>query len=161
MPIFTRRSRADTSQIISAWLSKNGPMVTFASDTSSTHFDLVTRMARKVWWWWGGRGASPPAAKMCRSISATRLERFRRDKGVGRLVVRSHHQLLLKKEKRARHAAHTSLEHANRWTHTVPRGQARPDAFPERPFPHPVPTQMQAIAIHATVHETRRAKSQP
>ena len=35
MPIFTRRSRAGTFQIISAWLSKNGgTMVTFASDTS-------------------------------------------------------------------------------------------------------------------------------
>ena len=34
MPIFTRRSRASTSQIISALLSKNGTMVTFASDTS-------------------------------------------------------------------------------------------------------------------------------
>ena len=34
MPIFTRRSRARTFQIISARLSKNGTMVTFASDTS-------------------------------------------------------------------------------------------------------------------------------
>ena len=34
MPIFTRRSRASTFQIISARLSKNEPMVTFASDTS-------------------------------------------------------------------------------------------------------------------------------
>ena len=34
MPIFTKRSRAGTLQIISALLSKNGPMVTFASDTS-------------------------------------------------------------------------------------------------------------------------------
>ena len=34
MPIFTRRSRARTSQIISARLSKNGTMVTFSSDTS-------------------------------------------------------------------------------------------------------------------------------
>ena len=34
MPLFTRRSRAGTSQIISARLSKNGTMVTFASDTS-------------------------------------------------------------------------------------------------------------------------------
>ena len=50
MPIFTRRSRASTLQIISARLSENGTMVTFASDTSSsTHFDLVTRMAQKAW----------------------------------------------------------------------------------------------------------------
>ena len=34
MPIFKRRSNAGTSQIISARLSKNGPMATFASDTS-------------------------------------------------------------------------------------------------------------------------------
>ena len=34
MPIFTRRSREGTFQIISARLSKNGKMVTFASDTS-------------------------------------------------------------------------------------------------------------------------------
>ena len=34
MPIFTRRSRAGTFQIRSAPLSENGPMVTFASDTS-------------------------------------------------------------------------------------------------------------------------------
>ena len=34
LPIITRRSRASTFQIISARLSKNGPMVTFASDTS-------------------------------------------------------------------------------------------------------------------------------
>ena len=50
LPIFTRRSRAGTSQIISARLSKNGPLVTFASDTcSSTHFYLVKGLARKVW----------------------------------------------------------------------------------------------------------------
>ena len=34
MPILTRRSRASAFQIISARLSKNGTMVTFASDTS-------------------------------------------------------------------------------------------------------------------------------
>ena len=34
MPIFTRRSRAGTLQIIPTRLSKNGPMVTFASDAS-------------------------------------------------------------------------------------------------------------------------------
>ena len=52
MPIFTRRSRASTFQKISARLSKNGTMVTFAFDTSfprHTSFDLVTRMAQKVW----------------------------------------------------------------------------------------------------------------
>ena len=32
--MFTRRSRASTFQIISARLSKNGSMVTFALDTS-------------------------------------------------------------------------------------------------------------------------------
>ena len=51
MPIFTRRSRASTSQIVSARLSKNGLMVTFASSTSlpRTHFDLVIRLAQKAW----------------------------------------------------------------------------------------------------------------
>ena len=51
MPIFTRRSRASTLQIISARLSENGTMVTFALDTSflrhtstSWHWGL-----RKVW----------------------------------------------------------------------------------------------------------------
>ena len=34
MPIFTRRSRASTFQIISARLSESGTMVTFALDTS-------------------------------------------------------------------------------------------------------------------------------
>ena len=34
MPLFTRRSRTSTSQIRPARLSKNEPMVTFASDTS-------------------------------------------------------------------------------------------------------------------------------
>ena len=34
MPIFTRRSRAGTLQIISTRLSKNGSMVTSASDAS-------------------------------------------------------------------------------------------------------------------------------
>ena len=34
MPIFTRRSRAGTLQIIFKRLSKKGPVVTFASDTS-------------------------------------------------------------------------------------------------------------------------------
>ena len=34
MPIFTRRSRASTLQIISARFSENGTMVTFALDTS-------------------------------------------------------------------------------------------------------------------------------
>ena len=34
MPIFTRRSRACTCQILSARLSKNGSMVTFVSDAS-------------------------------------------------------------------------------------------------------------------------------
>ena len=48
MPIFTRRSRVSTFQIVSARLSKNGPMVTFASDTSlprhtSTSHDLGSR----------------------------------------------------------------------------------------------------------------------
>ena len=33
-PVFTERSRANTSQTTSARLSKNGPMVSFASDTS-------------------------------------------------------------------------------------------------------------------------------
>ena len=53
MPMFTRRSRAGTVQIISAPLSKNGTMVTYFCRGyffSSTHFDLVRRMARKVWW---------------------------------------------------------------------------------------------------------------
>ena len=46
--IFTRHSREDTLQIISARLSKNGPMVTFASDTSP-HIYLVKGLARNEW----------------------------------------------------------------------------------------------------------------
>ena len=51
MPIFKRRSRASTLQILSARLSKNGTMVTFFLGYffSSTHFHLVTLTARKVW----------------------------------------------------------------------------------------------------------------
>ena len=51
MPLFTRRSRAGTSQMIPARSSKNGPMVTFCLGyfSSSTHVDLVMRLARKVW----------------------------------------------------------------------------------------------------------------
>ena len=51
MPIFTRRSRTGTSQIISVRLSKNGPMVTFGLGyfSSATHFDLVIRLAQKAW----------------------------------------------------------------------------------------------------------------
>ena len=46
MPIFTRRSRAGTIQIISARLSKNGPLVTFASDTS------LLRHTSTSWYGW-------------------------------------------------------------------------------------------------------------
>ena len=48
---FRRRSRASTFQMISARLSKNGTMVTCCLGYffSSIHFDLVTRMAQKVW----------------------------------------------------------------------------------------------------------------
>ena len=42
MPIFTRRSRASTFQTKSAQLSKNGPMVTFASDGQTS----------TSWHWW-------------------------------------------------------------------------------------------------------------
>ena len=50
MPIFTRRSRASTFQMISALMAKNGPMATFAGYfSSSTHFDLVKRLAQKAW----------------------------------------------------------------------------------------------------------------
>ena len=62
-----------------------------------------------------------------------RLERFRRDKGIGRAPVRKPPAPSCQGRKRARHAAHTSLE---RSAHTVPRVQARPDAFPKRPSPH-------------------------
>ena len=46
MPIFTRRSRASTAQITSARMSKNGPMVTFASDTS------LLRHTSTSWYGW-------------------------------------------------------------------------------------------------------------
>ena len=42
MPIFTRRSRASTFQIISARLSENSIMVTFASDTSFLRHTLTS-----------------------------------------------------------------------------------------------------------------------
>ena len=50
MPILTRRSRASTFQIVSARLSKNDTRITFALGYffSSTHFDLVSLMAQKV-----------------------------------------------------------------------------------------------------------------
>ena len=48
--MFTRRSRASTSQIISARLSKNGSMVTFASDTSFLrHTWLRPTLANPIW----------------------------------------------------------------------------------------------------------------
>ena len=57
MPIFTRHSRTSTSQIISALLSNNGPMVIFASDSSlprhtSTRRDTVGsgRRCGSVFW---------------------------------------------------------------------------------------------------------------
>ena len=46
MPIFTRRSRASTFQILSARLSKNSTMVTFASDTSLPRH---TSTSRRCW----------------------------------------------------------------------------------------------------------------
>ena len=51
MPIFTRRSRASAFQIISARLSKNGPNGYFCLGyfSSSAHFDVVIRLAQKVW----------------------------------------------------------------------------------------------------------------
>ena len=51
MPIFTRRSRASTYQLISARSSKNGTNGNFCLGhfSSSTHSDLVKRMAREVW----------------------------------------------------------------------------------------------------------------
>ena len=45
MPIFTRHARASTLQIISARLSKNGTVITFASDTS-LHRDTSTSWHR-------------------------------------------------------------------------------------------------------------------
>ena len=46
-----RRSRAGTYQIKSARLSKNGTRITFCLGyfSSSTHFDLVIRLAQMVW----------------------------------------------------------------------------------------------------------------
>ena len=49
MPIFTRRWRASTLEIISVRLSKNGPMVTFASDTS------LPRHTSASWRGWLGK----------------------------------------------------------------------------------------------------------
>ena len=56
MPIFTRRSRAGTCQIISARLSKKGPMVTSASDsslprhTSTSWYGWLRRCGGSVFW---------------------------------------------------------------------------------------------------------------
>ena len=56
MPIFTRRSRAGTFQIISARLSNNGPMLTFASDnslprhTSTSWCGWLRRCGCSVFW---------------------------------------------------------------------------------------------------------------
>ena len=51
MPIFTRRSHASTCQLMSARSSKNGTNGTFCLGyfSSSTHSDLVKRMALEVW----------------------------------------------------------------------------------------------------------------
>ena len=51
VPIFTRRSRAGKFQIISTRLSKNGPIVTFASDTS---LPRRTSTSWRVWLGWRG-----------------------------------------------------------------------------------------------------------
>ena len=59
MPIFTRRSRASTLQIISARLSENGTLVTFALDTSflrhtSTLWEgWLRRCGGSVFWFLG------------------------------------------------------------------------------------------------------------
>ena len=52
MPILTKRSCTSTFQIVSARLSKNRTKISFAHGYffSSTHFDLVSLMAQKVWW---------------------------------------------------------------------------------------------------------------
>ena len=56
MPMFTRRSRASTFQIITARLSKNGSMVTFASDasfprhTSTSCYGWLRRCGGSVFW---------------------------------------------------------------------------------------------------------------
>ena len=51
MPIFTRRSRASTLQIISARSSKNGTIVTFALDTS-----FPRHTSTSCHWWLGWCG---------------------------------------------------------------------------------------------------------
>ena len=88
----------------------------------------------------------------------TRLERLRRDKGAWRHVG-SRHRLLLDEEELAMRPTLPSGRCAQ--AHTVPRVQARPDAFPKRPSnifcKILVPTQLQAIATQATFHETFRA----
>ena len=55
MPTFTRRSRTAASQIVSALLTKNGPMVIFASDTSlrdtsTSGHDWLRRRGGSVFW---------------------------------------------------------------------------------------------------------------
>ena len=51
MPIFSRRSRANTFQKISARLSKNGTIVTFASDTYFSFFCARSLLScRKLHW---------------------------------------------------------------------------------------------------------------
>ena len=49
IPIFTRRSRTITTQIVSARLSKNGPTVCLGYFSSSTHSDRVIRLAQMAW----------------------------------------------------------------------------------------------------------------
>ena len=96
--------------------------------------------------------ASPSAAQRCRPISAHALSVSAGTKEVGRHVVRSHHRLLPEKEeKRARHAAHTSLGRSNRWTLCASAqyltGPSKARRLPKKgTFPHV----LQNLGIHTT-----------
>ena len=127
--------------------------------------------------------ALPPHVKKIRRLTTTcssshincqkvqtnqpaRLERFSRDEGVGRLVVRSHHRLLPEKEEEELAMGPTlpwNIPTGGRCaqTHTVPWGPTKARRLPRRVFSHifckiPVPAPLQAIAIHAAFHEALR-----
>ena len=96
----------------------------------------------------------PDSTICCQKVwidQRTRLERFSRKEGVGRLIVRSHLRLLLGKEEKE-----LAMRPILPWNvpiggrsvqaHTAPRFQAGPEAFPKRPFPH----LLQNLGTHTT-----------
>ena len=105
------------------------------------------------------------SAKRSRTNQRTRLERFCRDKGVGRHVVRSRHWLL--REKEAKELAmrpillrDVPIGGCCAQAHTVPRVQARPDAFPKGPFPHLLQNlDTNTTAGHCNPHDLPREAS--